>query len=191
MKIVLSGSAGIGKTTLAEAISKSHGYEYIAEHYDLLFENADTFNSPKHVLIELFNTVLSKKLTVERKHSHIISDRSPVDLFNLWMSKGLWKNDEETRKFHKRCCHYSSHYDYVVLLPWGAIPLEQNHNSPSGQKRIMNRWVQFHNHSNIIGLTRQWVKPDRIIQIPDDIIDIEERENYVVRKAKITSLERV
>ena len=182
MKIAISGSACIGKTTLAKQIADTLGCAYIPEHYDVLFDEPKKFQSPPEVLVELFNTALSTKVTEERKHKAFISDRSPIDLFNLWMSRRLWKRGKDTSKFHKRCLHYASDYDYVVLLPRGVIPLTQMEGPRDGQRRIMNRWVQSHNHANIVGLTREWILPDKIVDIPKSAGSLNERANYLYKK---------
>lgn len=179
MKIAISGSACIGKSTLAMEMASVLQCGYIPEHYDLLFDRISQNQETPEALVELFNSALVKKVRDEREQVGFISDRCPIDLFNLWMAKGLWRREEDTRKFQKCCQHYTGYYDYIVLLPWGIFPLEQIKNTDDGQKRIMNKWVQMHNHANILGLTKLWVSPEKIIDLPKSAMSLENRVSYL------------
>ncbi|MCW8886516.1 MAG: hypothetical protein OQK12_14895 [Motiliproteus sp.] len=93
---------------MAKSLADMTGWDYIPECFDPLFEPGSTVSKYPQDLIEIFNHTLSYKVLEERKSPCFISDRSPVDLYNLWMSKGLWRFEEDTKKFYKSCKHYAS-----------------------------------------------------------------------------------
>jgi len=172
VKIAISGSAGIGKTTLAKALAQSLGLPLIAEGYAPLF---DLPAAPPAELVPRFEKILRDKSALEASHQAYVADRASTDLFNLWLSLGLGQLPQETEKFYRACREHSQCYDYVVLLPWGVFSVQPIKNTGNFQQRADNPWIQLRNHATICGLNALWLPEARLIHLSQQAVSTEER----------------
>jgi hypothetical protein len=80
MRIAISGSHGVGKTTLAEALAAAlPNYELVPEPYRLLEDEGYVF--PETPSVEDFEAQLERSLVcLEQAGTHVIFDRCAVDL---------------------------------------------------------------------------------------------------------------
>ncbi|MES9858356.1 MAG: AAA family ATPase [Sedimenticola sp.] len=186
MKIAIAGSAGVGKTTLATALADKYKALLVKEQYEIFFNKDGGFLKSDKVLSSRITEVLDLKHKQESTMERVVSDRCPVDLFNLWLSRGFARYQDETMALYKMCRSYVEKYDFIVVLPWGSIPLRQITDTGSKRVRVMNSWTQLHNHSSIIGLCHQWVLPRKLIPVPNHIKGHELRVDYVVRKVSMS-----
>ncbi|MFT4581430.1 MAG: hypothetical protein ACI915_000162 [Gammaproteobacteria bacterium] len=184
MKIAILGSAGTGKTTVATALAKGCTIPLIEESYDEFFDGNFKFLNPPHRLKSRILVTFDSKDRQEDSLSDFVADRCPVDLFNLWMTQGFGRDQKLTATFYDQCRRAMTKYDYVVVLPWGAIPLKQI-SEPGFRRRTMNPWSQLHNHATVIGLVHQWVQPERLVPIPFGLSNISDRVSYLARKFSI------
>jgi hypothetical protein len=181
MKIAISGSAGTGKTTVVTALAKAFDIPSIDEDYDEFFdEHCNLLNPPQRLKSRILVTFDAKNRQ-EDSFPDFVADRCPVDLFNLWMTRGFGRDQKLTAMFYDRCRWAMKKYDYVVVLPWGAIPLKQIA-EPGLRRRTMNPWSQLHNHANVIGLVHQWVQPEKLVPIPFALSRVCDRVDYLVGK---------
>ena len=171
MKVAISGSAGTGKTSLARALADSWGCAIVAECYDDFFDENYDFVKPAGRLQRQIFEVLEIKNRLENESGEFVADRCPVDLYNLWLSRGYASNQSKTYDLYNRCRSYIKKYDCIAVLPWSALPLEQV-DPTAPRRRVMNPWTQLHNHSTIIGLLHQWVPSERLLAIPYSLVDI-------------------
>jgi len=172
MKIAVCGCAGIGKSTLVKALSVRLGIKALDEHYAALFSPPGAFNAGPEKLIPAFNQVLDEKHALQDQAGAFVVDRAGIDLFNLWMAKGLAANANATRDFASRCKQYASSYDLIVFPPWGVIPLVP-HDSGDGRIRVQDPWVQLRNHAAILGLARLWTTTEKILCLPDSVTELD------------------
>lgn len=190
MRIAVSGSAGVGKTTLAGRLAGHLQVALIPEHYEPFFDAPGKFNSPPPVLARWFFEVLEAKRTRELAARAFVVDRCPIDLFNLWVAKGLAAQAEDTQRFYAACRSYCADYDFVVIPPWGEIPLAPLDRPTGRQRRVLNPWVQLRNHAAILGLARLWLPPERVIELPAAITDPEARAGFVADRASLGLVRR-
>ena len=183
MKIAISGSAGTGKTSLATTLSDRWGCPIIPEHYDEFFDKNFDFIRPADRLQRQIFDVLEIKNRLENESDEFIADRCPIDLFNLWLSRGYASNQRKTHDLYDRCRSYVIKYDCIVVLPWGSLPLGQV-DSCAARRRVMNPWTQLHNHSTMIGLLQQWVPAKRLLPISHSLTDISSRARAVTKMLK-------
>tara|TARA_R110002072_G_scaffold225304_2_gene382453 strand:+ start:390 stop:977 length:588 start_codon:yes stop_codon:yes gene_type:complete len=181
LKVAISGCAGIGKTTLARDLAKHFDVALIDETYECFFNENGSFISSQKLLQQRIFDVLHDKHKCEETAGSFISDRCPIDLFNLWLSRGYAKNQKRTLKLSQYCRDYLNKYDYVIVLPWGSIPLQQIKDNDDSRKRVMNLWIQFHNHSVIIGLCQQWVPSTKLLPVSGNIKSHKERLELVIK----------
>ena len=180
MRIAVSGSAGSGKTSLVESLSNKLNLKIIPEHYDEFFDEQGRHLKPPKRLMQKIDKVLDIKHKQELDAGIFIVDRCPIDLFNLWMTRGFHSSKRHTDEFQKKCIKYLKKYDAVILLPWGDIPLKQIDQKGSRRKRVMMPWIQFRHHSTIIGIAMQWVPLKKIIAVPKGLDGIEQRCMHVI-----------
>lgn len=174
MKIAVSGSAGVGKTTLAGALAQCCGCQLIEEGYDRLFDPHADFIKPRSRLRREILSLLEQKNSRESEAGSFVADRCAVDLFNLWMSCGFGEDQELTGRLYQRCRRYVEKYDFVFVPPWSAIPLRQI-DLPVNRRRSMNHWSQLYNHANVIGLLHQWLPATRLVPIPFGLQELRDR----------------
>jgi len=186
MKIAFSGSACTGKTTLAKQLGATLDLPVIPEHFETLFTLAQV-NSDKSLskieksnrVIEAFKQVLAHKRAEEDALTDFIVDRCPLDLMNLWLTNGMSARPEHTKWFYQHCRLYMKQYDYVVIPPWGRLPLEALKTHSGQQVRNLNRWSLLNSHATITGLARMWLRPGQLILIPETLDSLEDRVGFV------------
>lgn len=182
MKIAISGTAGIGKTTLAKALAENLELGFIDENYEAFFEKKRAMRQKPVVAVEIFHSVFSHKQTLENDLKTFVTDRCPLDLFHLWLIERLGDMDKRTEEFHTLCFDAAQVYDYVILPPWGSIELKQIENPTNQKRRVMNGWVQLKNHATISGYAHLWLAPEKIIQLPASLNKLEQRIDYIINE---------
>lgn len=171
MKIAISGSGGIGKSTLSKNLANKFNIALIEENYAAL-NASDDQKAPHQKLFQIFET----KLVLENEHSSFVTDRCPLDLMNTWLSRGLHTRNVPSAKFIRQCTEHCSRYDFVIIPPWNSFPLEQ---ATQSLPRNMNKLGQMRQHASILGLAHIWIDPEKIIEIPKSMNELEERIKYV------------
>jgi hypothetical protein len=180
MKLAISGSSSIGKTTLAKSLAEKLSLQYIPESYEALFENDTPFSGSPEELAPRLEDVLQTKIGLEKEAGDFVVDRCPVDLFQIWLAKKLVLQGPRTGRFFKACASHMSEYDYVILLPWGSIPLNQLEDAKE-QFRVMNPWIQCRSHATIVGIANMWVPQKKLISIPPRIKSHDQRVDIIMR----------
>jgi predicted ATPase len=166
MKIAVSGSAGIGKSSLAQALATELGVAYIPENYEPLFSQPGGLNNTAGMLAPLFHEVLDRKQSEQEKHGSFILDRTPADLLNLAMKTSLVRHEQYAVALYERCRTETACFDLIIIPPWGVIPLQPSADVKGSQQRVVNRWIQLGNHAAICGLIRMFVSEERILFLP-------------------------
>jgi len=186
VKIALSGSACTGKTTLGLELSSRLGLPLIPESFDILFNlprsKADKGNDDK--IVNAFFRVLELKQEDEKKHRQFIVDRCPVDLLNLWLAKGLGRRPVMTERFYQACMRLMRRYDYIVIPPWGILPLQPLHTESGNQVRNLNKWSLLYSQATIIGLARMLTATGKLIVIPETVETVDNRVKFILQRIK-------
>lgn len=180
LKIAVSGTAGIGKSTLAQGLAERMMLPLIEEHYDGNITRAKD-KSPELWEKEMLS-VLQIKSRLESQHMGFVTDRCPVDLFNGWLNNSLHTRLEpdSTKHFLDACIKGSRQYDFLVIPPWKGVPFKEREEGRAGIRRNNNLYVLLRSQASTLGLAHIFLDKRRIIEIPIRIRAPEERVNFVI-----------
>ena len=175
-KIAISGSAGVGKTTLGTDLAARLGVPFIPEGMrarleaglDLHGLDADGLRA---LVVDLFDEMMAA--VAGARSGGFIADRSPIDFLAFWLYYGFAADSAATEAFAERCDAAMAEIDAVVVLPWGAIPLADD------RVRSTNPWRQLHYQAVLEGLARRRVASEKLLFVPDDVIGLEARLDWV------------
>lgn len=181
-RLALSGSAGVGKTTLAQALAARWSLPYVDEgmrkrlEAGLALHDLDR-EQKRHLLLELADEAYAGQQLAITANGGFISDRSPIDQIAFWLHYGFAQDpDEETAEVVERQIMRTAIVDVVVLLPWGVLPLKDD-----GVRRS-NSFVQLHYQALVDGLLRNFLPPDKLVVMPKDVVKLEERIDWVEQR---------
>jgi len=130
VKIALSGSASTGKTTLANAISEKLNILAIPEFAREVAKDMKVKNLREMTPLQSFEfqtRVFERKKKLEEQTETFIADRSTADnlaYYLRWACRDI--EDGRNKAYVDWCINHLKTYDLVVLLPWNAIPLEDD-----------------------------------------------------------------
>lgn len=169
MKIAISGSAGTGKTTLAEVLSERMGVQCIPEgvrEYLVSRGVVDFRNMTPADTMEMQSHLLDQKIKLENVHTDFVADRSTAD--NLayclrWCARDI--QDSILSEYMVRCEQHISVYDLIVFCPWGAIPYKRDN------LRSRHLYYQYEMDRLIFGILAQWTSQYYVLKS----IDLEDR----------------
>lgn len=184
MKIAISGCAGIGKTTLANRLAAELRVPLIDENYEPIFQSPEIFSGPVRDLAAALLAVHEKKRALESQHGSFVTDRCPVDIFNIWLNRGLGECQQETADLFEQCLAQVRQYDLLIFPPFGVLEMQQTCNANDGRKRNLNPWGQYHSYRSMVGLATLWMEPGRLLYLPASLLTIAARVEYVLEVGK-------
>ena len=174
MKIVVSGSAGCGKTTLAQALAERFELPLIEEQYDEMLANRD---SPE-AFLEGIRATLERKSAQEQELQGFVADRGAIDLLHLSLNRRLHKTHRPlVSEMVRDCIQAARGYDWLVFPPWQGVPLEQSDDGKA--RRNLDPLDQLLIHSHMLGEANIWVDRRKIIQLPPTLVELEKRVEFV------------
>ena len=176
-RLAFSGSAGVGKTTLASAIAEELGVSYLPEGMrrevelglDLRLLNHEEL---KQLVLRLWRQQIDREEACIARGEGFVSDRSPLDYLAFWMTYGFVHNEAESTQLAKEVLSRIALYDRIVLLPHGVLPLKAD------GVRSTNRWIQRRFHATVRGLLEEEVGAPRFVQLPS-LTHLSERMDWV------------
>jgi nicotinamide riboside kinase len=175
MKIALSGSAGTGKTTLVNGLSKFFTIDIIKEEVRKYLENHNITDiraqTPRQTM-DMQWWVLREKIKRENALEDFFADRSTADnlAYTLrWCAQDI--DAAEIKEYARIAKEHAKTYDAIVICPWGKLPLEDD------GVRSPNEYYQYEIHCLILGILNDWQTPYRILKTNALI----ERINEMVR----------
>ncbi len=181
MKIAISGAANTGKSTLAKDLSRATSLPLITERFNELPKRTRE-DKAGNQLAAAFQRIKSVKMDLEHGHPEgFVTDRCPLDIFNYWTSFPVLSNRPETLELYKDCRSHTGTYDFIVFLTWGSIVYSEiEAGKPSADSTLMNPWQNLTRHASTLGLAHSWVPAERIIVVPRDVTDREERVKWLL-----------
>jgi broad specificity phosphatase PhoE/predicted ATPase len=164
-RVALSGSAGVGKTTLGQALAQELGVVYIAEGMRSRLENGLDLRALDHSQLQaLMETLWEEQVAQEdaliAQGLGFVSDRSPVDFLAFWMNYGFVHDADASTAVAEKVRARIPLFDRIVLLPFGVLPLKQD------GVRSTNPWLQRRFQATVRGLLEEEVGAPRFAQLP-------------------------
>ena len=174
MKIAISGTAGIGKSTLAMALAEKYNIALIEEGYQV-FKDSKQGQNGLDVLQDIFSKKSAEELDAGES---CVSDRSPLDLMHICLKMKSYKTERKAaNSFIQSCIKAAQNFDFIVLLPWGSFePQQFNNTQMSRNTDILDLLT---NHSSIVGYTHMFVPARRIIELPRRANKLEQRIDMI------------
>jgi hypothetical protein len=139
MKIVISGPAGAGKTTLARALAAHTGLPLIEEGLSAIYQAKGAFRElaarpqtpPKLIEQALLRWMsacfdwLDERDRRYRQSDGFIADRWEADLLGVWLRVFTrYRPDTATLRIHRMMLERAATLDLAVVLPWRETPAE-------------------------------------------------------------------
>lgn len=157
MKIVVSGSAGTGKTALVKHIAPTLEYPIIPDYADVVLNERGyknfretEYSEGREIRIE----ALERKVEAELKTPDFISDKGVAEYLGYWMLLCMREaSEEENEKFIEITKNHLPTYDLVIIPPFGRFKIEDN------DIRTTDKYLQLRNHMIIKGLYSEFGVP--------------------------------
>lgn len=150
-RIAISGSAGVGKSTLARRVAEELGWPYIPEGMrEYLESGAPSLHDlgPRGVRDLVLRLWEDRKGAEARAGDAFVADRASYDFAAFWLYYRFAERDDATERYFAETLD-PTRYDAVFLLPWNRIPLVAD------GVRSSDPWVQLHVQLLIEGMVRR------------------------------------
>lgn len=125
-RIIITGSAGVGKTTLLNGIKKYTGLSIIGEQARIICNKLgykNIYEIKDHSKFRLLT--LKAQIKQEEKYKQFISDRSTIDCWVHWI-RWSWNNQKtfESEKYFKLAYNQALKYSHIIYIPRLIKPKE-------------------------------------------------------------------
>jgi len=144
IKIGIIGSAGTGKSTLAESVASTFKIANLKSREiteDIL--TRDGYDYSSGIQIERFlansgrQSEMLKRTLEQQSVESFVTDRTVIDLAAYAVCELSQSDPMALRKIFDTCKTESSTYTHLFLCPWKDIPIAVT------KKRTLNTWYQY------------------------------------------------
>ncbi len=178
-RIAISGSAGVGKTTLARHLARAWDLPYLEEGMRRRLEaglnlHALSRDAMRGLLLELWDEREADEEAAVARHGGFVSDRCAVDWAAFYLYYGFTNPEDVTGPFLDRMrARAARAYDLVIVLPWGALPLQHD------GVRSTNQWKQLHFQGLLEGMLQRFLPAGVLHVLPEGLTRVESRAAWV------------
>jgi len=170
MKIALTGSSSVGKTTLSREIAKiSDSLEYVTVDARSIIEafgikNVDKLSTKYFKLFQ--KEWVESKIKNELIVKNFITDRSFIDPLAYMKERDIIDNT-----LKEKCISYMNNYDIVFYIPFGKIPFKSDGYRSNNIER----------HKNIDKNIQILLEENKINYYTIEEISVEDRLQYMMK----------
>jgi len=124
MRMGVTGSHGTGKTTVSKYLAGKGGYHYLPEAPFQAFQSGFAMNEGSGLDTEIW--IFGKQAEMEKRHEdNWIADKCFIDL--LAYARYLFREDSHLLHVLERVARpYIERYQHVIYLPTGEFPIEDD-----------------------------------------------------------------
>jgi nicotinamide riboside kinase len=164
-RVALSGSAGVGKSTLGAALAQRWGVPFLPEGMRARIEAGLKLHDLDHdqlqSLIEaLWDEQAAAEAEAIAQFGGFVADRSSLDYAAFYLHYGFTTDQARIGRFFERLSAHAQSYDAVLLLPYGVLPLVED------GVRSTNPYIQLRYQVTLAGLLRQHLPEERLLIMP-------------------------
>lgn len=190
MKIAISGTSGLGKTTLATALAESLGIPVLEEGLQpvvhavgqLRQAQLNNLHGPevREAEINYFRACdgwLSARATQMSQLPGFVADRWALDILVRWLIAGVQQqNDNLSRQLIQQLQTASRHLDLVVIPPLTMLKADTSNEASLRRHTALN--PRLHSHALMRGLMDQLIQTPRLY-LPARATSTQERVQMV------------
>lgn len=187
MRIAITGAAGIGKTTLASALSEQLKLPLIKEDLGEVVQAFNLSRSPaaggmnRAAQLEACRQAcrrwLRNRQDLQEQQPAFVQDRCAIDILQRWLTFDLsGPNNADTLQIIQLCQHLLSTLDWVVIPPFNLTPEKEN------EDRLVRRSslsILFRGQSLTVGIAQMLVPEKRLLLLPPKLRSVQERVDFV------------
>lgn len=191
-KIAITGTSGIGKTTLAKALADKYEIEYIPEEWNGLLQALKEYKTESEVslkshklneFIDALNDWVKKRHHMSCQENGFVMDRCIFDILKLAIHEPVFaKQSASINKLIQKSVAYSKRIDCIIVPPLSSWMGNAVVNE-SGLKRNNNLQHKIYSQSLTIGLLEQFSSAKKIyLNYESQTIDqrLEAIDRYIV-----------
>lgn len=177
-RVALSGSAGVGKSTLGAALARDLDLPFIPEGMRSRLEGGLMLHRlSREELRALVHALWEEQAALEAQaiasYGGFVADRGSVDYAAFYLHYGFIGPEDGTAEFLGQCIAHAQDYSRTVVLPWGSLPLvEDGIRSP-------NPWMQRGFQALVEGMVHRELAPHQVLWLPAEIQDLHARVAWV------------
>lgn len=175
LRIGICGSAGVGKTSLANALARDLGLPCLREEMRDYLESApaNLMELPVAEVGAVLAQLWKEREQKESLTSAFVADNCPLDFAAYAMYYGCL-DAQNISIFLAETLSYIARYDAIVLLPWGGLPYVADGIRPADQH------LQLRYQFILEGLLRRYVDPQKLHFLPESIMHLDDRRSWVL-----------
>lgn len=195
-RIAISGPAGAGKTTLANALGEALSLPVLPENLETIYARRRAFldsqappAAPESRQWAAVWAWMDSHFEWCEAHAGrtadlpgFVADRWEMDIMSNWIRVfSAHDANDKTRRLHHIWQERAKFYDLVVVLPVSSFEIEPRNDA--GMKRRLNMTVQLMAHAVVAGLATLIQPAEKVLHIPQDT-SVAERIDLVIARLR-------